>query len=414
MKQGALAGIRVLDLTRVLAGPLATMMLADMGAEVIKVEEPGVGDLYRASSAITKNGESVNFLSTNRNKQSLTLALDKPEGRRILEQLVATADVLVENYRPGVTDKLGIDYASLKRINPRLVYCSITGFGADGPYRNRTAVDPIIQAESGIMGLTGEQGRGPVRIGTAVGDIYGAMLATQGILLALSARDRRDRVKETNRLKEERRAEEERQGQHVQLSLFDAAVFGLIPREGEFFATGKVFPRMGSAHPQFVPFQSFATADGHVFIAAFHDALWKKLCATLGVSPLASDPRFADTAGRSRNRTELLGVIEPLLAAQSSAHWVATLEVAGVPVGRINSMADVFEHPQLLHNGMVVDMKHPVAGDIKVLNNPLRMSANPASVRTPPPLLGQHSDAVLVSLGFNAEGIARLRAEGVI
>ena len=414
MKQGALAGIRVLDLTRVLAGPLATMMLADMGAEVIKVEEPGVGDLYRASSAITKNGESVNFLSTNRNKQSLTLALDKPEGRRILEQLVATADVLVENYRPGVTDKLGIDYASLKRINPRLVYCSITGFGADGPYRNRTAVDPIIQAESGIMGLTGEQGRGPVRIGTAVGDIYGAMLATQGILLALYARDRSDRVKETNRLKEERRAEEERQGQHVQLSLFDAAVFGLIPREGEFFATGKVFPRMGSAHPQFVPFQSFATADGHVFIAAFHDALWKKLCATLGVSPLASDPRFADTAGRSRNRTELLGVIEPLLAAQSSAHWVATLEVAGVPVGRINSMADVFEHPQLLHNGMVVDMKHPVAGDIKVLNNPLRMSANPASVRTPPPLLGQHSDAVLVSLGFNAEGIARLRAEGVI
>ena len=408
MKQGALAGIRVLDLTRVLAGPLATMMLADMGAEVIKVEEPGVGDLYRASSAITKNGESVNFLSTNRNKQSLTLALDKPEGRRILEQLVATADVLVENYRPGVTDKLGIDYASLKRINPRLVYCSITGFGADGPYRNRTAVDPIIQAESGIMGLTGEQDRGPVRIGTAVGDIYGAMLATQGILLALYARDRSDRAKE------EPRAQEARQGQYVQLSLFDAAVFGLIPREGEFFATGKVFPRMGSAHPQFVPFQSFATADGHVFIAAFHDALWKKLCATLVVPELAADPRFTDTAGRSRNRSELLAVIEPLLAAQSSAHWVATLEAAGVPVGRINSMADVFEHPQLKHDGMVVDMTHPVAGDIKVLNNPLRMSANPASVRTPPPLLGEHSDDVLVSLGFNAEGIARLRAEGVI
>ena len=408
MTQGALAGIRVLDLTRVLAGPLATMMLADMGAEVIKVEEPGIGDLYRASSAITKNGESVNFLSTNRNKQSLTLALDKPEGRRILEQLVATADVLVENYRPGVTDKLGIDYASLKRINPRLVYCSITGFGADGPYRNRTAVDPIIQAESGIMGLTGEQDRGPVRIGTAVGDIYGAMLATQGILLALYARDRSDRAKE------EPRAQEARQGQYVQLSLFDAAVFGLIPREGEFFATGKVFPRMGSAHPQFVPFQSFATADGHVFIAAFHDALWKKLCATLVVPELAADPRFTDTAGRSRNRSELLAVIEPLLAAQSSAHWVATLEAAGVPVGRINSMADVFEHPQLKHDGMVVDMTHPVAGDIKVLNNPLRMSANPASVRTPPPLLGEHSDDVLVSLGFNAEGIARLRAEGVI
>ena len=399
---GALSGIKVIDLTRVLAGPLATMMLADMGAEVIKVEEPGSGDLYRASSTITLNGESVNFLSTNRNKQSITLDLAQAQGRRILEQLVETADVLVENFRPGVTDKLGIDYARLQVINPRLVYCSITGFGPDGPYRNRTAVDPIIQAESGVMSLTGEQGRGPVRIGTAVGDIYAAMLAVQGIVLALYARDRSAQAKQDQR------------GQHVGLSLFDAAVFGLIPREGEYLATGTVFPRMGSAHPQFVPFQAFATADSHVFIAAFHDALWKKLCIALGRPELPADPRFASGAERSRNRVELLAILEPILATRSSAHWVETLEAAGVPVGRINSLADVFEHPQLKHNGMLVDMTHPVAGPIKVLKHPLRMSANPSSIRTPPPLLGEHTDDILGRLGLDAAAIAKLRREGVI
>lgn len=394
--KGALKGIRVLDLTRVLAGPLATMMLADMGAEVIKVEEPGTGDLYRVSGSINRNGESVNFLSTNRNKQSITLALNTEEGRRIFERLVETADVLVENYRPGVTHKLRIDYARMKQINPRLVYCSVTGFGADGPYRNRTAVDPIIQAESGIMSLTGEQDGGPVRIGSAVGDIYGAMLAAQGVLLALYARDRSG------------------EGQLVELSLFDAAVFGLIPREGEYLATGTVFPRMGSAHPQFVPFQAFATSDGHVFIAAFHDALWKKLCKALGRPDLPDDARFAGPADRSANRAPLLAILEPLLAAQSSDHWVATLERAGVPVGRINTLADVFEHPQLKHNGMVVDIDHPVAGPLKLLNHPLRMSANPASVRTPPPLLGEHNAEVLGSLGYDAGGIERLKRDGVI
>ncbi len=393
---GALVGLKVVDLTRVLAGPLATMMLADMGAEVIKVEQPGSGDLYRASSTINLNGESVNFLSTNRNKKSITLDIGQPQGRRILEQLVQDADVLIENFRPGVTEKLGIDYARIKAINPRLIYCSITGFGADGPYRNRTAVDPIIQAESGIMGLTGEKDGEPVRIGSAVGDIYGAMLATQGVLLALYARDRGGL------------------GQHVELSLFDAAVFGLIPREGEYFATGTVFPRMGSAHPQFVPFQAFATTDGHVFIAAFHDALWKKLCVSLGRPDLPDDPRFASGAARSRNRAELLAMVEPILAAQPSAHWIETLEAAGVPVGRINSLAEVFTHPQLLHNGMVAEITHPVAGPIKVLNHPLRMSANPASVRTPPPLLGEHTDEVLGQLGYDDTAIARLRQEGAI
>jgi len=399
---GALAGLTVIDLTRVLAGPLASMMLADMGAEVIKVEEPGTGDLYRASSTINLNGESVNFLSTNRNKKSMTLALDRAQGLRILEQLVAGADVLIENFRPGVTQKLGIDYARLKAINPRLVYCSITGFGPDGPYRNRTAVDPIIQAESGIMSLTGEQNRGPVRIGSAVGDIYGAMLATQGMLLALYARDRSAPTKE------------EQRGEHVELSLFDAAVFGLIPREGEYFATGTVFPRMGSAHPQFVPFQAFATSDGHVFIAAFHDTLWKKLCAALGRPELPGDPRFATGAERSRHRAALLAILEPILATRTAAQWVEILESAGVPVGRINSLADVFQHPQILHNGMVVDMTHPVAGPIKVLRHPLRMSENPASIRTPPPLLGEHTAEVLGRLGYDAADIEELRQDGVI
>lgn len=393
---GALKGLRVIDLTRVLAGPLATMMLADMGADVIKVEEPGKGDLYRASATISINGESVNFLSANRNKRSLTLALDTAEGRDILLRLVKDADVLVENFRPGAMQKLGIDYPKLRAVNPRLVFCSITGFGPDGPYGKRTAVDPIIQAESGIMSLTGEKDGGPVRVGSAVGDIYGAMLATQGILLALLSRTLSG------------------EGQLVELSLFDSAVFGLIPREGEYLATGEVFPRWGSAHPQFVPFQAFGTADGHVFIAAFHDDLWRKLCAVLGVAPMATDERFATGVVRSRNREALLAQIEPIIAARPSAHWVAALQAVGIPVGRINDMADVFQHPQLKHNGMVVEMQHPVAGNIRLLNHPVKLSANPSSIRLPPPLLGEHNAEVLSALGYDVPGIERLKREGVI
>ena len=394
--KGPLAGITVIDFTRVLAGPLASMTLADMGADVIKIEEPEGGDLYRTSGSIHINGEAVNFLSTNRNKKSVTLDVTKPEGYRILEQLVASADVFLENFRPGVTDKLRIDYERLRVLNPRLIYGSITGFGSSGPFRNRAAVDPVIQAESGIMSLTGDQGGSPVRIGTAVGDIYGAMLAAQGIGFALYAREKTGL------------------GQKVELSLLDASLFGLIPREGEYLATGTVFPRMGSGHPQFVPFQNFATSDGFVFVAAFHDALYRKLCTALGRADLATHPDYLDNTGRSRNRVALLAELEPIFTTRTSAQWVALLEPSGMPIGRVNDLADVFEHPQVKHNGMVVEMDHPVAGKIRLLNNPLRFSEDPVQLHSPPPLLGQHTGEVLARLGYAEGDLEALRRQGVI
>jgi len=394
--KGPLAGITVIDFTRVLAGPLASMTLADMGADVIKIEEPEGGDLYRTSGSIHINGEAVNFLSTNRNKKSVTLDVTKPEGYRILEQLVASADVFLENFRPGVTDKLRIDYERLRVLNPRLIYGSITGFGSSGPFRNRAAVDPVIQAESGIMSLTGDQGGSPVRIGTAVGDIYGAMLAAQGIGFALYAREKTGL------------------GQKVELSLLDASLFGLIPREGEYLATGTVFPRMGSGHPQFVPFQNFATSDGFVFVAAFHDALYRKLCTALGRADLATHADYLDNTGRSRNRVALLAELEPIFATRTSAQWVALLEPSGMPIGRVNDLADVFEHPQVKHNGMVVEMDHPVAGKIRLLNNPLRFSEDPVQLHSPPPLLGQHTGEVLARLGYAEGDLEELRRQGVI
>jgi crotonobetainyl-CoA:carnitine CoA-transferase CaiB-like acyl-CoA transferase len=394
--KGPLAGITVIDFTRVLAGPLASMTLADMGADVIKIEEPEGGDLYRTSGSIHINGEAVNFLSTNRNKKSVTLDVTKPEGYRILEQLVASADVFLENFRPGVTDKLRIDYERLRVLNPRLIYGSITGFGSSGPFRNRAAVDPVIQAESGIMSLTGDQGGSPVRIGTAVGDIYGAMLAAQGIGFALYAREKTGL------------------GQKVELSLLDASLFGLIPREGEYLATGTVFPRMGSGHPQFVPFQNFATSDGFVFVAAFHDALYRKLCTALGRADLATHADYLDNTGRSRNRVALLAELEPIFATRTSAQWVALLEPSGMPIGRVNDLADVFEHPQVKHNGMVVEMDHPVAGKIRLLNNPLRFSEDPVQLHSPPPLLGQHTGEVLARLGYAEGDLEELHRQGVI
>lgn len=393
---GALAGVKVVDLTRVLAGPLATMILADMGAEVIKIEDPQGGDLYRTSGSIHLNGEAVNFLSTNRNKQSVTLDIASPDGHAILMQLVRQADVLIENFRPGVTSRLRIEYEQLAAINPRLIYASITGFGSSGPCRDRAAVDPVIQAESGIMSLTGEEGGAPVRIGTAVGDIYGAMLAAQGIGFALYSREKTGR------------------GQKLELALFDAALFGLIPRDGEYFATGTVFPPMGSAHPQFVPFQNFATRDGHVFVAAFHDALYRKLCERLGRPELARDPDYIDNVGRSRNRAALLAILAPIFATRTSEEWIAELDPVGIPIGRVNNLAEVFRHPHALHNGMVLEQEHPVAGTVRTIANPLRLSDTPAVAHSPPPLLGQHTDAVLAGLGFDAARIAALRERKVI
>jgi crotonobetainyl-CoA:carnitine CoA-transferase CaiB-like acyl-CoA transferase len=391
-----LTGLRVVDLTRVLAGPLVTMMLGDMGADVIKIEEPKSGDLYRNTGSIYINGESTSFLSVNRNKRSITLDLGSEAGGEVFRTLVQGADVLVENFRPGVTERLGIDYPSLHDLNPRLVYCSVSGFGSSGPYRNRTAVDPIIQAESGVMSLTGELGGDPVRVGTAVGDIYGAMLATQGVLLALLARTQSG------------------VGQLVEVSLLDAALFGLIPREGEYFATGDVFPPMGTTHPQIVPFRAFRTADDPIFIAAFHDGLWRKLCDGIDRADLAADPRLIEGIGRVTHRAEVDQEIETTLQSRSAVEWLGILDRQGVPAARINDLDQALNSPQAVHNRMVVDMQHPVAGPIRVMNNPIRLSEAPATIRMPPPTLGQHTTEILSEIGIDSEGIRQLTDGGVV
>jgi formyl-CoA transferase/CoA:oxalate CoA-transferase len=396
MTAGALHGLRVLDLTRVLSGPVAAMVLGDMGADVVKVEQPDGGDLYRTTGYLRLGGESVNYLSANRNKRSLTLNLQTEQGREILLRLADTSDVLIENYRPGTAERLGIEWADLSRRNERLVYCSITGFGHSGPYRDRAAVDPIIQAVSGVMGLTGERGGAPVRLGTAVGDLYGAHMAVQGILLALLARTASDR------------------GQRVDISLLDAAVFGLMPREGEFFATDTVFERMGSAHPQFVPFQAFETADAWIYVAVFHDGMWVKLCRALDDAQLGSDERFATSAGRVEHRDVLVAGLAEAFRTCTASEWLERLERAGVPCAPINDLAAVFDDPQVVHNHTVATIDHPTAGPIRTLANPIRLSASPAQIRRPPPLLGQHTSEILAELGYDGTDVRAMADGGVI
>ncbi|MDE3074190.1 MAG: CoA transferase [Chloroflexota bacterium] len=393
---GALQGMRVVELCHFLAGPLCSMLLGDMGAEVIKIEPPGRGDLYRYTGTVYVNGESSNFLSANRNKLGLTLDLRDERGREVLLRLVDGADVLIENFRPRSAERLGLSYEVLAERNPRLVYCSITGFGRHGPYRERAAVDPIIQAMSGLMSLTGEDEREPVRLGSAVGDLYGALMAVQGILGALVARERGGL------------------GQRVDVSLLDAALFGLIPREGEYFATGEVFPRMGSGHPQFVPFQAFHAADDYLYLAVFHNEYWQRLCRAVGHPELIGDPRYATVQERSANRRELVALLGSILAEAPVEHWLERLEVEGVPCARINNLADVFADPQVTADEMVVELEHPTAGQIKVLDNPIRLSRTPTSVRIPPPTLGQHADQVLASLGYGVDEVAELRRAGIV
>lgn len=393
---GPLDGIRVLDLTRVLAGPVATMILGDMGADVIKVEDPHGGDLYRTTGYLRQGGESVNFLTANRNKRSLTLDLRRDAAREVLFRLVDVSDVLVENYRPGVSDKLGIGPDVLQRRNPRLIHCSITGFGHDGPYRDLPAVDPVIQALSGLMGLTGDEGGRPVRLGSAVGDLYGAHTAVEGILLALLTRTRTGI------------------GQRVDVSLLRASVFALMPREGELFATGQSPPLMGSAHPQFVPFQAFETSEGWLYLAVFHDELFRKLCDALGRPELPSDARFATSPARVEHRDVLVELLAEVFRERPALDWLDRLAGAGVPCAPINQLGDVFEDPQVVHDRSVVTVEHPTAGTVRTLRNPIRLSDTPAEVRRPPPLLGEHTREILEDLGYSDGGIRALADAGAV
>ena len=390
-----LDGLTVVDLTRALAGPYCTMMLADLGARVIKVETPDGGDDTRGWGPPFYEGESAYFLSINRNKQSLTLNLKDSRGRDLLLRLARRADVLVENFRPGAMDRLGLGYAALHDQVPRLVYCSISGFGQTGPFRERAAYDLIVQGMGGIMGITGEPDGAPMRVGVAIADICAGMFAAYGILAALRVRDRTGA------------------GQWIDAAMLDGQVAWMTYMAANYFATGEDPPRVGSAHLNLVPYQPFQTRDGFVNVAVGSEGLWQKFCEAVELR-IAADPRFATNADRVRNRGALLAVLVPVFRRRTTVEWVDRLLAAGVPAGPIYSMREVMEDPQVRHREMVIELEHPRAGRIRVNGVPVKLSDTPGAVTSPPPMLGEHSEAVLRELGCAAEEIAALRREGVI
>ncbi len=390
-----LEDLQVVDLTRALAGPYCTMMLADLGARVVKVETPDGGDDTRGWGPPFYNGESAYFLSINRNKQSLTLNLKDPRGRDLLLRLVRRADVLVENFRPGTMDRLGLGYAAVHEIAPRVVYCSISGFGQTGAYRQRAAYDLIVQGMGGIMGITGEPDGAPMRVGVAIADICAGMFAAYGILAALRVRERTGA------------------GQWVDASMLDGQVAWMTYMAANYFATGKNPPRVGSAHLNLVPYQPFPTRDGFVNVAVGSEGLWYKFCEALAI-PIAGDPRFATNADRVANRAVLLDLLFPVFARRTTAEWVERLLQSGVPAGPIYRMSEVMEDEQVRDRAMVVEVEHPKAGRVRVNGVPLKFSETPGGVVSPPPMLGEHSEVVLREVGCSADEIAGLRRDGVV
>ncbi|MBI4637935.1 MAG: CoA transferase [Candidatus Rokubacteria bacterium] len=396
MPRKPLEGVRVLDLTRVLAGPFSAMMLGDMGAEVIKLEEPGKGDDTRSWPPFA-GGEATYFMSVNRNKRSLTLNLKAPEGQAILRKLVRKSDVLIENFRPGTMDRLGFGYRALARLCPRLVYCSISGFGEAGPEAQRAGYDLIVQAESGIMDLTGFADGPPVKVGNSIADLVAGMMAAHGIVLALLARSRT------------------RRGQKVEIGMLDVMAALLTYQAGSYFGTGGRPTRRGNAHPSIVPYEVFRTADAYLVLGVANTSLWQRCCAALERPELAKDPRYDTEAKRVQHRDTLVPLLNEILAARSADEWLKRLEAAGVPAGRIRSVAEVCESAHLRARGMIVTLPHPTAGTVTVMGVPVRLHGTPGAVTAPPPLLGQHTDRILRSLlGISKVEIARLRRDGVI
>jgi len=389
-----LEGITVLDLTRVLSGPYCTMLLADMGARVIKIEQPGKGDDTRGWGPPFLNGESAYFLSVNRNKESVTIDFKHPEGRALLNRLVDRCDVLVENFRPGTLAKLGLDYASLSTRHPQLVYCSVSGFGQTGPRRQESGYDAVIQAEGGLMSITGAADGPPFRLGVAIADIVSGMFAAYGISLALLSRERSGR------------------GQEVDIAMLDAVSALLTYQAGAYFASGHVPRRLGNRHPSIVPYETFAASDGDFVLAVGNDDLWKTFCEV-------ADLDFGDRFATNRHRVMGYDTLRPLIASrletQTRQYWIERLTAAGVPCGSVRDIGELFGDPQLRARDMVASVQHETIGSMEVLGVPVKLSATPGSVRTPPPRLGEHTAAVLAhDLGLGADAIATLREQRAI
>jgi formyl-CoA transferase len=391
----ALDGLRVLDQTQVMAGPFCAMLLADMGADVVKIEPPG-GETTRGMDLELAPGLSAPFLAVNRNKRGLVLDLKQAAGVAILKKLVATADVLIENYRPGVARRLGVDYVTLSAINARLIYCSISGFGQTGPYANRGGYDLIAQGMSGIMSATGSEGGAPVKVGVPITDLGAGLFGVFGILCAVRARHLTGR------------------GQFVDTSLFEAGLSLSAWEATEYWFTGQVPRGLGTAHRLNAPYQAFRASDGHFTVGAANDNLFPRLCALLGLDHLVRDQRFDNVAHRLQNRAVLQTLIEAVTVRQPRAHWLAKCEEAGVPAGPIYSVPEALDDPHARARGMVQELTHPQAGRVKGLGNPVKMSATPPVMATAAPTLGQDTDAILRELGLGDPEIARLRADRVV
>jgi crotonobetainyl-CoA:carnitine CoA-transferase CaiB-like acyl-CoA transferase len=392
-----LDGLTVLDLTRVLSGPYCTMLLADMGARVIKIEHPDRGDDTRAWGPPFVHGESAYFLSINRNKESVTLDFKRREGRALLDRLIAKADVLVENFRPGTLDRHGLDYKTLAAAHPALVYCSISGFGQSGPQRDRPGYDAVVQAEGGLMSVTGAADGPPYRLGVAIADLVAGLLAAQGVTLALFARTRTGH------------------GQHVDVGMLDGVTALLSYQAGIFFATGVAPSRMGNRHPTIVPYETFEASDGEFVLAVGNDEQFKRFCGVAGIPALAADERFATNPARVRNYDALRPQLADALRRRTRAGWIEALAAAGVPCGAVRDVREVLTDPHLDARGMIEVVEHASAGAIRVLGVPIKLSETPGAVRTAPPTLGQHTSAVLRGdLGVTDAEIEALRGSGII
>ncbi|MEE4670734.1 CaiB/BaiF CoA-transferase family protein [Pseudomonas alliivorans] len=405
---GALSHIRVLDLSRVLAGPWAGQILADLGADVIKVERPVCGDDTRSwgppflkDEAGQNTTEAAYYLSANRNKQSVTIDFTRPEGQQLVRELVAKSDIVIENFKVGGLAAYGLDYASLKAVNPKLIYCSITGFGQTGPYARRAGYDFMIQGLGGLMSLTGrpdgDDGAGPVKVGVALTDILTGLYSTTAILAALAHRDQNGT------------------GQHIDMALLDVQVACLANQAMNYLTTGVAPRRLGNAHPNIVPYQDFPTADGDFILTVGNDSQFRKFAEVAGQSQWATDPRFLTNKLRVANRGELIPLIRQATVFKTTAQWVDELEAAGVPCGPVNDLAQVFADPQVLARGLAIELPHALGGRVAQVASPIRLSETPVEYRRAPPLLGEHTSEVLQALLGMSEGeVAALKGVGVL
>ncbi len=403
-----LTGIRVLDMSRILAGPWCGQLLADLGAEVIKVERPGKGDDTRGwgppflkDREGSDTTESAYYLCANRGKQSVTLDIAKPEGQAIARELAQHADILLENYKVGDLKRYGLDYDTLSKLNPRLVYCSITGFGQDGPMKDRAGYDFMVQGMGGMMSITGERddlpGGGPQKAGVAIADLMTGMYSTVAILAAIEERHRSGR------------------GQYIDMALLDTQVAWLANQNSNYLVGGEVPRRMGNAHPNVVPYQTFPTKDGSVIIAVGNDSQFKRFCEAAGIAATGNDPRFASNALRIANREACVAAITPAMTLKTTAEWIAALEPLGVPCGPVHRLDEVFANPQIRHRGLKVDVPHPLSGTVPLVANPIKYSRTPLDYENPPPLLSQHTGDVLRRLlGKTDAEIETLRKNGIV